>query len=375
MIDSNSAGFPPFVTFPTARRGARGTSWFGRNGGVQGETRREKAPRAQAAHLRPCRQSGTPRRGRGAPRANPQKLLPGPRTGGAPRRYGRGAGAAVLGQVQRRWLRRCACRGRGAARCAAQRGAAGRAHHRVALRAPRCAGHRAPGGVRLPPPPAPPTTTAVALAGVLCKVHANGGRDDVRAFLRTVKSQLVPPTARRAPAFALLLALAAAAERLRQFSPVKGHDKLGGVVLEELRMRLFRVVTGDTFAGDTLARRAALDCCFLCKVRARAYVAAGRRKAEQARNAPGPAAPRAAARGGRASLAPRHALVQALQATPFKVLPDRRSPHPNRSKRRRHASAAPSGALPQRWPWLRSRPAAPAVDAQARTAQAALAPP
>lgn len=118
---------------------------------------------------------------------------------------------------------------------------------------------------------------AEALLGILHKVYAQGGRDDVRAFLRSFKDQLQrqrrraataaaagPPGDRaECPAFALARALAAAAERLRQFSPVKGHDKLGACVLEELRLRLYRVVTGDTFAADTAVRRQALDCCFV----------------------------------------------------------------------------------------------------------------
>ncbi|GBF95565.1 hypothetical protein Rsub_08546 [Raphidocelis subcapitata] len=114
-----------------------------------------------------------------------------------------------------------------------------------------------------------PEAAAEALLGVLNKLYLQAGRDAVRTFLRSIKEQLAPrQPAARAPAppaavFALASSLAVAAERLRQFSPVKGHDKLGAVVLEELRLRLFRIVMGDTFAADTGLRRRALDCCFV----------------------------------------------------------------------------------------------------------------
>jgi len=84
-----------------------------------------------------------------------------------------------------------------------------------------------------------------------------------------MKEQMLPPSTRAAVAaavFALVRGLAVAAERLRQFSPVKGHDKMGAVVLEELRFRLYRLITGETFGADTAVRRRALDCCFVCKV-------------------------------------------------------------------------------------------------------------
>ena len=103
-------------------------------------------------------------------------------------------------------------------------------------------------------------------------MYAQGGRDDVRAFLRGVKAQLLlaPPGAAAAtvapPLFALAAALAVAAERLRQLSANRAHVKLAAVVLEELRLRLARVVTGDAFAGDAAVRRMALDVVFSCKM-------------------------------------------------------------------------------------------------------------
>jgi hypothetical protein len=103
---------------------------------------------------------------------------------------------------------------------------------------------------------------------VLNKLYLQAGRDAVRTFLRSIKEQLAPRLpAARAPAppaavFALASSLAVAAERLRQFSPVKGHDKLGAVVLDELRLRLFRIVSGGrgrgrASAGSRAARRGA----------------------------------------------------------------------------------------------------------------------
>lgn len=107
-------------------------------------------------------------------------------------------------------------------------------------------------------------------AGILGRVYAQGGRDDVRAFLRGIKDQLAHPATRAAagpPIFAVAASLAVAAERLRQVSTVKGHAKLGSVVLQELRLRLYRVVTGEAFASDTATRRLALDVVFVAKVR------------------------------------------------------------------------------------------------------------
>ena len=100
-------------------------------------------------------------------------------------------------------------------------------------------------------------------AGILLRVYSQGGREDVRTFLRSIKEQLAPQHARAAaaaPVFALVGALAVSAERLRQFSPVKGHDKLGSCVLEELRLRLYRVV-GGAAGGRLLCLRRGCRAC------------------------------------------------------------------------------------------------------------------
>lgn len=125
---------------------------------------------------------------------------------------------------------------------------------------------RAPTAARPPPP------LSTACAGILSKVYSQGGREDVRTFLRGIKEQVAPPAVRAAatgPVFALAAALAAAAERLRQFSPVKGHDKLGSCVLEELRLRLYRVVRrGGGRAGSRLLAAGQPGCLYACWLQA-----------------------------------------------------------------------------------------------------------
>ncbi|WIA41318.1 hypothetical protein OEZ86_004915 [Tetradesmus obliquus] len=114
---------------------------------------------------------------------------------------------------------------------------------------------------------------ADALMGMLKLVLSKGGREELRIALHCFKDQLTAAV-NSAPAtrsqqveelFALLSALVDAAERLRQFSPVK--EGLSAAVLEEVRWRLFRVLAGDGFSEAPDVRRRALDLVFLSHMR------------------------------------------------------------------------------------------------------------
>ncbi|KAF6263301.1 hypothetical protein COO60DRAFT_489188 [Scenedesmus sp. NREL 46B-D3] len=117
---------------------------------------------------------------------------------------------------------------------------------------------------------------ADALMGMLKLVLSKGGRDELRIALHCFKAQLTAAT-NSTPAvrtqqveelFALLSSLVDAAERLRQFSPVK--ETISCAVLEEVRWRLFRVLAGDGFSEAADVRRRALDLAFLSHMREQA---------------------------------------------------------------------------------------------------------
>eukprot|EP00775_Hariotina_reticulata_P007741 gene7741-7940_t len=106
---------------------------------------------------------------------------------------------------------------------------------------------------------------AEVLMGMLNLVLSKGGRDELRIALHCFKDQLQaatnsPPAMRSHQVEELLVLMSAlvdAAERLRQFSPVK--ENISAAVLEEVRWRLYRILAGDAFADEVDLRRRALD--------------------------------------------------------------------------------------------------------------------
>ncbi|KAF8056855.1 hypothetical protein HT031_006199 [Scenedesmus sp. PABB004] len=137
---------------------------------------------------------------------------------------------------------------------------------------------------------------AEALMGMLKLVLSKGGREELRIALHCFKDQIAAalhgPLLSRHTAveelFALLASLIDAAERLRQFSPVK--ESISAAVLEEVRWRLYRVVVGDAFVEQAEVRRRALDIVFTAYMREQALTAQQQARSRQLAAAPGAAA-------------------------------------------------------------------------------------
>eukprot|EP00879_Flechtneria_rotunda_P016304 GHRR01017059.1.p1 GENE.GHRR01017059.1~~GHRR01017059.1.p1 ORF type:complete len:166 (+),score=42.52 GHRR01017059.1:569-1066(+) len=104
--------------------------------------------------------------------------------------------------------------------------------------------------------------------GMFKLVLAKGGRDELHVALQSFKPQLSAALKSPEPArtlqieslFALLSALTDTAERVHQFSPVK--ENISCAVLEEVRLRLYRIMVGDAFCDQHTLRRQALDLTF-----------------------------------------------------------------------------------------------------------------